>query len=69
MKRVVTCLKCGAMLPMSLAYQAAVEEWVTNPITGQKSKQVLEGYLCPTDNKKMGYKTSEKKLAKWGGRE
>lgn len=66
MKRIVVCLKCGAKLPMSLAYQAAVEDWVTNPITGQKSTQVLEGFLCPTCNNKW-YKTSKKKLAKWTG--
>ena len=67
MKKVVVCMCCNRKLPMSLAYQAAVEEWVTNPITGQKGTQVLEGYLCPKCNLALGYVTSKKKLAKWTG--
>lgn len=65
MKKIKTCLICEEAVARSLAYQAEFEGFSRNPITGKREIQILKGLICPVCNKKCGYKTNKKKLAKY----
>jgi len=67
MKRIKRCLVCGKSVPLSLAYQAEVEQERKSPITGEVTYVLVKGVICPACNQDMGYKGSKAKLEKWEG--
>ena len=69
MKQIKACLICGRAVGKSLIYQAQVEYLAVSLLTGEKSVNKLQGYVCPVCNKKAGYHTSEKKLKKFLGKD
>jgi len=66
MKKIFRCLVCSRAVPKGLAYQAETEVRSVS-FTGQVVQETIRGYICPTCNKNLGYKTSEKKRLKYEG--
>ena len=66
MKKIWRCLVCNRAVPQSLAYQVESEVRASS-FTGETVQGKIAGYICPTCNKVLGYKTSEKKRLRFEG--
>ena len=67
MKKIEVCRSCGQSVSKALAYHAEVEKIVKNPMTGAVEIVTMKGTICPECNFRASYKTSKKKLKKFGG--